>query len=49
MNIEQMEKDCIKYEEEIMKLGKENRELKEKIRNYENIVFALKSILEITN
>lgn len=49
MTTEEIEKRFSMYEDEIKTLDNENRKLKIKIKNYENIVFALKSILEIAD
>lgn len=49
MAVEQLEETCVEYEGIIKRLDKENRELKTKIKDYENIVFALKSILGIAD
>lgn len=49
MITEQIEQTFKDYETVIKKLTSESRELQAKIRDYENIVFALKSVLEIAS
>ena len=46
--IEQLEKVCRDYENQIKKLEDENRNLKNTINKYDELFFAIKSILKIT-